>query len=76
MSTENGVQTLLDQRKVDLGSSEGQVELTFGLYESETFETLLSANAQVNVPDKVSIDDPTLSHFLFSFTWQSRSTEP
>ena len=55
MSTENGVQTLLDQRRVDLGSSEGQVELTFGLYESDSFETLLPANTEVNVPDKVRI---------------------
>ena len=53
MSTENGVQTLLDQRRVDLGSSEGQVELTFGLYESDSFETALPANTQVNIPDKV-----------------------
>ena len=54
-SLDQGLTPLLEKQDVDLGSVEGEVSLTFGLWESNHFATPLATDAEINVPEPLFI---------------------
>ena len=55
LSLANGITPLLEKAEVDIGIGEGKVDLALGLWETETFQNPLPADAEISVPDKLHV---------------------
>ena len=55
VSLETGISPMLSMVDVDLGSTEGTLELALGLWEDNTFSSPLPSDAVINVPDNLYV---------------------
>ena len=71
LSLDHGLTPLLEEQDVDLGHAEGEVALTFGLWESNHFSTPLAADAEISVPEPLFIAAVLGENANFNVVFQS-----
>lgn len=80
LSVADAIKPRIQHFEVDVGITEGVFSVSMGLFETDSFETLVTGNYTIQVPEKlhvgVLIDDDTAMVMQLKKCWATPSSDP